>query len=172
MHNRSLKDLCREHASNQCYSIEHLKRAVHQGGYTIFFSLLPSPTIWGRTQTKNGLYEPFWTVLLEAAKSCHEYVVAARNTVGKIANAKKLQSFIAFANVKENVVRGKYKNTLKFRHFTSCVISVIFSYTLHIYYISYATCVKSEENETGAKTSERRAPVCSKWHSQRIVMHL
>lgn len=58
---------------------EHLKRATYQGGHVWGQLLvpapeLPSPTNWGWTKNDDGMYEPHWTSLPEAAKSCYELV--------------------------------------------------------------------------------------------------
>lgn len=44
----------------------------HIWGQAPFHSHLPSPCSWGWLQTNDGLYEPFWTTLQEASKSCYE----------------------------------------------------------------------------------------------------
>jgi len=54
-----------------------VKRAIYQGGHVWgqmlqTTPLLPSPTTWGWTKTKDGLYEPLWTTLPEASKACYE----------------------------------------------------------------------------------------------------
>ena len=55
---------------------EHVKRAVYQGvtsggRHCYHTPVLPSPTDWGWGKTE-GLYEPHWTTLPHASKSCHE----------------------------------------------------------------------------------------------------
>ena len=58
---------------------QHIKRAAFQGGHVWGQSrlpnpVLPSPTNWGWLKNKDGLYEPNWTTLPEAAKICYELV--------------------------------------------------------------------------------------------------
>ena len=58
---------------------QHAKRAIYQGGHVwgqalLAFPVLPSPTSWGWTKTENGMYEPNWTTLPEAAEACYELV--------------------------------------------------------------------------------------------------
>ena len=58
---------------------QHVKRSVFQGGYVwgqvlVPQPVLPSPTSWGWRQTEDGSYEPLWTTLPEASKSCFELV--------------------------------------------------------------------------------------------------
>ena len=57
---------------------EHVKRAVYQSGHIWGTKLLPdpvlpSPTDWGWVKTE-GIYEPHWTTLPQASKSCHELI--------------------------------------------------------------------------------------------------
>ena len=47
---------------------QHMMRAVFQGGH------IWGPTSWGWTKTEDGLYEPIWTTLPEAAQACYELV--------------------------------------------------------------------------------------------------
>lgn len=56
---------------------QHVKRAVFQGGHIWGQALiphpeLPSPCSWGWLRSDDGLYEPLWTTLEEASKSCYE----------------------------------------------------------------------------------------------------
>ena len=58
---------------------QHAKRAIYQGGHAwgqalLAFPVLPSPTSWGWTKTEDGMYEPNWTTLPEAAEACYELV--------------------------------------------------------------------------------------------------
>ena len=58
---------------------QHVKRAVFQGGHIwgqtlIPQPVLPSPSSWEWIKTNNGLYEPHWTTLPEASKTCFELV--------------------------------------------------------------------------------------------------
>ena len=55
---------------------QHIKRAVYQDGFIWSQTLtpnptLPSPTDWGWIKS-DGLYEPYWTALPEASKTCYE----------------------------------------------------------------------------------------------------
>lgn len=58
--------------------IQHTKRAIYQGGYIWMQSLqtyptIPSPSLWGWTrQDENMMWQPIWTTLPEASKSCQE----------------------------------------------------------------------------------------------------
>ena len=59
--------------------VEHVKRAVYQGGHIWGNTLspdpvLPSPTDWGWVKTTDGMYEPHWTTLPQASKSCFELI--------------------------------------------------------------------------------------------------
>ena len=61
---------------------QHVKRAAFQSGHTwgltlIQQPLLPSPSSWRWIKTNNGLYEPHWTTLPEASKTCFELVSCA-----------------------------------------------------------------------------------------------
>ena len=56
---------------------QHVKRAAYQGGYIWGQTqnaapVLPSPLKWGWVKNAQGLYEPYWTTLPEAAKACYE----------------------------------------------------------------------------------------------------
>ena len=56
---------------------QHIKWAAFQGGHIWGQALiplpdLPSPCSWGWLRTDDGLYEPLWTTLEEASKSCDE----------------------------------------------------------------------------------------------------
>ena len=58
--------------------IEHIKRAVYQGGHVwgqalVPIQLLPSPSDWGWEPSMQG-WKPKWTVLPEASKACQELV--------------------------------------------------------------------------------------------------
>ena len=58
---------------------QHVKRAAFQGGHVWGQALapdpvLPSPSTWGWIKTDNGLYEPHWTTLPEASKTCYEFI--------------------------------------------------------------------------------------------------
>jgi hypothetical protein len=58
---------------------QHMKRSLFQGGYVwgqvlVPQPVLPSPTSWGWRHTEDGSYEPLWTTLPEASKSCLELV--------------------------------------------------------------------------------------------------
>jgi len=58
---------------------QHVKRAAFQGGHVWGQALspdpvLPSPSAWGWTKTDGGLYEPHWTTLPEASKTCYELI--------------------------------------------------------------------------------------------------
>ena len=58
---------------------QHVKRAVFQGGHIwgqtlIPQPVLPSPSSWGWIKTNDKLYEPHWTTLPEASKTCYELV--------------------------------------------------------------------------------------------------
>ena len=57
---------------------QHVKRATYQGGYCWGQSLvprctLPSPCDWGWVDN-DGQFDPLWTTLPEAAKSCYELI--------------------------------------------------------------------------------------------------
>ena len=57
---------------------QHVKRAAFQGGHVWGQTLLPQPTLpspcsWGWIKTV-GLYQPHWTTLPEASKTCYELV--------------------------------------------------------------------------------------------------
>ena len=57
---------------------QHVKRAAFQGGHVWGQTLLPQPGLpsscsWGWIKT-DELYEPHWTTLPEASKSCYELV--------------------------------------------------------------------------------------------------
>ena len=57
---------------------QHVKRCTYQGGYcwgqTLVTSCtLPSPCDWGWVENE-GQFEPLWTTLPEAAKSCYELI--------------------------------------------------------------------------------------------------
>ncbi len=57
---------------------QHVKRAAFQGGHVWGQTLLPQPALpspcnWGWIKTE-GLYEPYWTTLPEASKTCYELV--------------------------------------------------------------------------------------------------
>ena len=56
-----------------------IERAVFQGGHVWGQTLvpqpvLPSPSSWGWIKTDDGLYEPHWTTLPEASKTCYELI--------------------------------------------------------------------------------------------------
>jgi len=59
---------------------EHVKRAVYQGGHVWSQVLLPALELppatswacWGWTKSEEGLYEPHWTRLPQAAQTCCE----------------------------------------------------------------------------------------------------
>ena len=58
---------------------QHVMRAVFQGGHIwgqalLASPVLPLPTSWGWTKTEDGLYEPVWTTLPEAAQACYELI--------------------------------------------------------------------------------------------------
>ena len=58
---------------------QHVKRAVFQGGHVwgqilVPQPVLPSPSSWGWIQTDDGLYEPHWTTLPEASKTCYKLI--------------------------------------------------------------------------------------------------
>ena len=58
---------------------QHVKRAVFQGGHVwgqilVPQPVLPSPSSWGWIKTDDGLYEPHWTTLPEASKTCYELI--------------------------------------------------------------------------------------------------
>ena len=58
---------------------QHVRRAVFQGGHiwgqaTNPQPALPSPTAWGWRKMDDGLYQPLWSTLPEATKSCQELV--------------------------------------------------------------------------------------------------
>ena len=58
---------------------QHVKRAVYQGGHVWGQAMdprpaLPTPTDWGWRKMEDGSYQPHWTSLPEAAKSCEELV--------------------------------------------------------------------------------------------------
>ena len=57
---------------------QHVKRCTYQGGYCWGQTLvpsctLPSPCDWGWVENE-GQFEPLWTTLPEAAKSCYELI--------------------------------------------------------------------------------------------------
>lgn len=56
---------------------QHVKRAAYQAGHCWASSLLlnqelPSPSLWEWTRSSAQVFEPFWTTLQEASKSCQE----------------------------------------------------------------------------------------------------
>ena len=58
---------------------QHVKRAVYQGGHVwgnVFCPdpKIPSPNHWGWKKTDCGIYQPFWTTLEEASKTCYELI--------------------------------------------------------------------------------------------------
>ena len=58
---------------------QHVKRAVFQGGHIWGQTLLPQPALpspcsWGWIKTDDGLYQPNWTTLPEASKTCYELI--------------------------------------------------------------------------------------------------
>lgn len=58
---------------------QHAKRAVYQAAYIWDQALLrdpklPDPSDWGWTKRTSGLWEPLWTTLPEACKSCQELI--------------------------------------------------------------------------------------------------
>ena len=58
---------------------QHVKRAALQDGHVWGQALtpdpvLPSPSSWGWIKTDGGLYEPHWTTLQEASKTCYELI--------------------------------------------------------------------------------------------------
>ena len=58
---------------------EHVKRTAYQGGHVWGQTLLPAPELsppssWGWTQDQEGLYEPPWARLPEAANTCCELI--------------------------------------------------------------------------------------------------
>ena len=58
---------------------QHVKRAVFQGGHVwgqtlVTQPVLPSPSSWGWIKNDDGLYEPHWSTLPEASKTCYELV--------------------------------------------------------------------------------------------------
>ena len=74
---------------------QHIKRAAFQVGHIWGQALvslpdLPIPCSWGWLRTDDGLYEPLWTTLEEASKSCYGlyFVVAAIKDVKHDASAK------------------------------------------------------------------------------------
>ena len=74
----------------QAALVQHVKRAAFQGGPIWSQTLLPQPALpsscnWGWIKT-DGLYEPLWTTLPEASKSCYE--LAARKDMSNAVNAK------------------------------------------------------------------------------------
>ena len=71
----SMKRIPPSHAALE----QHVKRAAFQGGHVWGKALtphpvLPSPTSWGWVMTDGGLYEPHWTTLQEASKTCYELI--------------------------------------------------------------------------------------------------
>uniref|UniRef100_UPI00358F05C7 uncharacterized protein n=1 Tax=Myxine glutinosa TaxID=7769 RepID=UPI00358F05C7 len=62
----------------QAALVQHVKRATYQGGHCWGQSLvphcyLPSPCDWGWVDN-DGQFDPLWTTLPEAAKSCYELI--------------------------------------------------------------------------------------------------
>ena len=58
---------------------QHVKQAAFQGGHVWGQALapdpvLPSPSSWGWIKTNGGPYEPHWTTLQEASKTCYELI--------------------------------------------------------------------------------------------------
>ena len=92
---------------------QHVKRAVFQGGHVWGQTLvpqpvLPSPASWGWINTDDELYEPHWTTLPEASKTCYKLislccVVAAASAIRLHSNA------LLSACVKENVPQTDQK---------------------------------------------------------------
>lgn len=74
--------------------VEHVKRAVYQGGHIWEKTLLPdpvlpSPTEWGWVKTE-GMFEPLWTTLLQASKSCRELIsCGCKSGCRKLCRCKK-----------------------------------------------------------------------------------
>ncbi|KAL9960530.1 hypothetical protein ACROYT_G034002 [Oculina patagonica] len=68
---------------------QHLKRATYQGGFvwgqaTIPMPVLPNPTDWGWTVSREGQMQPLWVTLPAAAVSCKELVhCGCKKTCGK-----------------------------------------------------------------------------------------
>ena len=61
---------------------EHIKRAVYQGGHVwgqacVPSPLLPDPSDWGWTRNAKDQWEPKWTTLAEASKSCRELLTCS-----------------------------------------------------------------------------------------------
>ena len=59
--------------------VQHVKRAAFQGGHIWGQVLcpdpmLPSPDSWGWVKTDCGLFQPYWTTLQEASKTCYELI--------------------------------------------------------------------------------------------------
>ena len=64
---------------------QHTKRAVFQAAYIWGQALqrapdLPTPCEWGWTRGSSGLWEPLWTTLPVACKSCQELIRCGCNT--------------------------------------------------------------------------------------------
>ena len=59
--------------------LQHVKRVAYQAGHVWGQALLknpvlPSPLEWGWIKTNTATWEPFWTALPEASKSCQELI--------------------------------------------------------------------------------------------------
>ena len=57
--------------------LQYVKRVAYQAGHVwgqalLTDPVLPSPLEWGWIKTNTATWEPFWTALPEAAKSCKE----------------------------------------------------------------------------------------------------
>jgi len=80
------EEQCGVDSSNQGSSGRDVKRAAYQGGH-VWGQVLPAPelppaTSWGWTKSDEGLYEPHWTRLPQAAKlAVNCYHVNARRVV-------------------------------------------------------------------------------------------
>lgn len=58
---------------------QHIKRAIYQAGYVwrqslVLDPILPCPSNWGWIRDRNNSWQPLWSVLPEAAKSCFELI--------------------------------------------------------------------------------------------------
>lgn len=64
--------------------LQHCKRAIYQGGHVWSQAdnpnpTLPSPSEWG-WEFLDGKWQPLWTILPEASKTCQELLKCACNT--------------------------------------------------------------------------------------------
>lgn len=75
--------------------LQHVKRAVYQGGHVWGQASLPSPPLpnpsdWGWTATNDGQWKPYWSHLPSASEVCRELIkCACRKGCGKKCSCAK-----------------------------------------------------------------------------------